>query len=108
MPTMKKRTVERLLTDPSAPMKMRVEMLRQVCHAEEEGVRVEEALQLSNEVPEKETYGPVPVPGGVLFKIEAQGASKVSVIGDFNSWDEPLELNDDDEDGIEIEDAAPG
>jgi ATP-dependent 26S proteasome regulatory subunit len=33
---MKKKTVGKMLTDPSAPMKMRVEMLRQVCHAEEE------------------------------------------------------------------------
>jgi ATP-dependent 26S proteasome regulatory subunit len=39
MPSMKKKTVEKILTDPSAPMKMRVEMLRHVCHAEEEEVR---------------------------------------------------------------------
>jgi hypothetical protein len=36
MPTMKKRTVAKILTDSSAPMKMRVEMLRQVCSAQEE------------------------------------------------------------------------
>jgi len=70
---------------------------------EDEGeVRVEEALQVSKDVPEKETYGPMPVPGGVLFKIEARGAGKVEVIGDFNSWGDPVELNDDDEDGVWI------
>lgn len=70
---------------------------------EEEGeVGVEEALQVSGDVPEKEVYGPMPVPGGVLFKIQARGASKVAVIGDFNSWGEPVALNDDDGDGIWI------
>jgi ATP-dependent 26S proteasome regulatory subunit len=36
MPTMKKKTVQNILTDPSAPLKVRLEMLRQVCLAEEE------------------------------------------------------------------------
>jgi hypothetical protein len=68
--------------------------------ADEDEVRVEEAVQTSVAVPEKETYGPVRVPGGVLFKLEAPGARRVAVVGDFNSWEEPIELNDDDEDGV--------
>jgi hypothetical protein len=36
MPTMKKRSVEKMLTDPSTPMKVRREMMREVCLAEEE------------------------------------------------------------------------
>ena len=70
--------------------------------ADEEEVRVEEALQVSLHVPEKEAYGPMPVPGGVLFKLDAPGARQVAVIGDFNSWGEPIPLNDDDEDGVWI------
>jgi chromosome partitioning protein len=70
--------------------------------ADEEQVKVEEALQTSAEPSEKEAYGPMPVPGGVLFTLEAPGAVEVGVIGDFNSWAEPIQLNDDDEDGIWI------
>jgi ATP-dependent 26S proteasome regulatory subunit len=33
---MKKRTVEKMLTDPSTPMEMRLQLMRQVCQAEEE------------------------------------------------------------------------
>jgi chromosome partitioning protein len=68
--------------------------------ADEDEVRVEEALQTSVATPEKEVYGPVRVPGGVLFKLEAPDAKRVALIGDFNSWEEPIELNDDDEDGV--------
>jgi hypothetical protein len=74
--------------------------------SEEEEVKVEEALQVSaqtsSELAAKETYSPMVVPGGVLFKLEAPGATEVGVIGDFNSWGEPIPLNDDDEDGIWI------
>jgi chromosome partitioning protein len=68
--------------------------------ADEDEVRVEEAVQTSAPASQKETYGPVRVPGGVLFQIEAPGAGRVLVMGNFNSWREPIELNDDDEDGI--------
>jgi chromosome partitioning protein len=70
--------------------------------AEEDEVRVEEALQSSLPSPQKETYGPRPVPGGVLFRLDAPEAKSVGLVGDFNSWHEPLDLNDDDEDGIWI------
>jgi chromosome partitioning protein len=70
--------------------------------AEEDAVRVEEALQASLPSPEKETYGPRAVPGGLLFKLDAPEAGRVGVSGDFNSWQEPIELNDDDDDGIWI------
>jgi ATP-dependent 26S proteasome regulatory subunit len=41
MPTMKKKTVENMLTDPSTPMKVRLELVRQLCLSEEEvGVQV--------------------------------------------------------------------
>jgi len=69
---------------------------------DEDEVRVEEAVQTSLPAPEKEAYGPVRVPGGVLFKLEAPAANRVAVAGDFNSWQEPIELNDDDQDGIWI------
>jgi chromosome partitioning protein len=69
---------------------------------EEAVVSVEEAVQTSVERPVKETYGPVPVPGGVLFRISAPGAREVSLIGDFNGWSEPMSMNDDDEDGVWI------
>jgi len=36
MPTMERRTVETILTDPSAPMKMRLELLRDVSRTDEE------------------------------------------------------------------------
>jgi chromosome partitioning protein len=68
--------------------------------ADEDEVRVEEAVQTSSGVAEKEAYGPLRVPGGVLFKIEAPEAGRVAVLGDFNLWKEPIELNDDDKDGI--------
>ena len=67
---------------------------------DEEEVKVEEALQSSLPSPQKETYGPRPVPGGVLFRLDAPEARRVEIVGDFNSWQEPLDLNDDDEDGI--------
>ena len=70
--------------------------------AEEDQVRVEEAVQASLPSPEKETYGPRAVPGGVLFKLEAPEARRVGVSGDFNSWQDPIDLNDDDADGIWI------
>jgi chromosome partitioning protein len=69
---------------------------------DEDEVKVEEAVQTSLAVPEKEIYGPVRVPGGVLFQLEAPGAGRVAVTGDFNSWERPLELNDDDGDGVWI------
>ncbi len=69
---------------------------------EEAGVLVEEAVQTSLEKPLKETYGPVPVAGGVLFRISAPGARQVGLIGDFNGWGEPVFMNDDDQDGIWI------
>jgi chromosome partitioning protein len=69
---------------------------------DETTVLVEEAVQTSGEKPLKEIYGPVPVAGGVLFRINAPGAHSVSLIGDFNSWDEPVHMNDDDEDGVWI------
>lgn len=69
---------------------------------EEAEVFVEEALQTSVERPLKEIYGPVPVPGGVLFRINAPGAREVSLIGNFNGWGEPVRMNDDDEDGVWI------
>ena len=46
--------------------------------------------------------GPLRVPGGVLFKLDAPHARRVAVVGDFNSWQEPVELNDDDGDGVWI------
>lgn len=70
--------------------------------ADEEEVKIEEALQVLGASPEKETYGPRSVPGGVLFKLDAPGARRVAVAGDFNSWQDPIELNDDDEDGVWI------
>jgi chromosome partitioning protein len=70
--------------------------------AEEDVVKVEEAVQVSLPQPEKETYGPRSVPGGVLFKLDAPQAKEVGVSGDFNAWQEPIDLNDDDEDGIWI------
>lgn len=69
---------------------------------EEAVVRVEEAVQTSVERPLKEIYGPVPVAGGVLFRIDAPAARSVGLIGDFNGWGEPVELNDDDGDGVWI------
>ena len=69
---------------------------------EETRVLVEEAVQTSVEKPVKEMYGPVPVPGGVLFRISAPGAQRVGLIGDFNGWGEPVIMNDDDEDGVWI------
>jgi len=68
--------------------------------AEEDEVKVEEALQVALPTPEKEAYGPRPVPGGILFTLEAPDAAEVSLAGDFNSWGEPVPMNDDDEDGI--------
>jgi chromosome partitioning protein len=68
--------------------------------ADEDEVKVEEAVQSSAPATQKEAYGPVRVPGGVLFKIGAPGARRVAVMGNFNSWREPIELNDDDGDGI--------
>jgi chromosome partitioning protein len=68
--------------------------------SDEDEVRVEEAVQTSVNAPEKEAYGPLRVPGGVLFKIEAPRARRVAVMGDFNSWGEPIDLNDDDDDGV--------
>jgi chromosome partitioning protein len=67
---------------------------------EEEEVKVQEALQVGLPAPQKEEYGPRPVPGGILFTVEAPGAARVELAGDFNSWGEPIEMNDDDEDGI--------
>jgi chromosome partitioning protein len=67
---------------------------------EEEEVKVEEALQVSLPAPEKEIYGPRAVPGGMLFTLEAPGANRVALAGDFNGWSEPVEMNDDDEDGV--------
>ena len=78
-----------------------LELAREVI-AEEDEVKIEEAVQTSLSDPVKEDYGPIRVPGGVLFKIKAPGASKVELVGDFNSWQDPIELNDDDEDGIWI------
>jgi len=69
---------------------------------DEDEVRVEEAVQTSVPAPEKEAYGPVRVSGGILFKLEAPDAKRVAVVGDFNYWQEPIELNDDDEDGVWI------
>jgi chromosome partitioning protein len=69
---------------------------------EEEQVTVEEAVQSSLPKPEKETYGPRPVPGGVMFKVDAPAAREVKLVGDFNSWGEPVSLYDDDHDGIWI------
>jgi chromosome partitioning protein len=69
---------------------------------EEDQVMVEEALQVSTDRPEKEDYGPRPVPGGILFQIDAPSAKHVGLVGDFNSWDAPISLNDDDQDGIWI------
>jgi len=68
--------------------------------AEEDQVKVEEALQVGLPVPQKEVYGPRPVPGGILFTVEAPGANQVELTGDFNEWAEPIVMNDDDEDGI--------
>jgi hypothetical protein len=68
--------------------------------ADEDEVSVEEAVQTSVATPEKEAYGPVRVPGGLMFKLEAPGAKRVAVMGNFNSWRQPIELHDDDEDGI--------
>jgi chromosome partitioning protein len=70
--------------------------------ADEDEVKVEEALQTSLPTPQKEYYGPRLVPGGIMFRLDAPEARQVAVIGDFNSWEEPWELNDDDEDGIWI------
>jgi chromosome partitioning protein len=70
--------------------------------ADEDEVRVEEALKTSVQVPERESYEPLRVPGGVLFKLQAPEARQVAVAGDFNSWAEPIILNDDDEDGVWI------
>jgi chromosome partitioning protein len=70
--------------------------------ADEDRVRVEEAVQTSVPTPEKETYGPRPVAGGILFRLDAPGARNVEIVGDFNSWGEQIRLNDDDEDGIWI------
>ncbi|MFZ1946668.1 MAG: AAA family ATPase [bacterium] len=67
---------------------------------EEDEVKVEEALQVSLPTPEKETYGPRPVPGGMLFTVEAPGASDVALAGDFNGWTDLIRMNDDDEDGV--------
>ncbi len=78
-----------------------LDLAREVIGDEDE-VKIEEAVQISLADPGKEDYGPIKVPGGVLFKIAAPGASKVQLVGDFNSWQEPIELNDDDEDGIWI------
>jgi chromosome partitioning protein len=77
---------------------------------EEDEVKVEEALQVSLPTPEKETYGPRPVPGGMLFTVEAPGASEVALAGDFNGWTELVKMNDDDEDGVwvAIASLAPG
>jgi chromosome partitioning protein len=69
---------------------------------EEAEVLVEEAVQTSVEKPLKESYGPVPVAGGLLFRLSAPGAHEVSLIGDFNDWGEPVVMNDDDEDGVWI------
>ncbi len=69
---------------------------------EEAKVFVEEAVQTSIDKPVKEIYGPVPVAGGVLFRINAPSASKVSLIGNFNGWGEAVDMNDDDEDGVWI------
>jgi len=68
--------------------------------AEEDEVKIEEALQVEMPTPQKEDYGPRPVPGGMLFTLEAPGAAEVALVGDFNSWGEPIGMNDDDEDGI--------
>ncbi|HVP58134.1 MAG TPA: AAA family ATPase [bacterium] len=68
--------------------------------AEEDEVKVEEALQVGLPTPQKETYGPRPVPGGILFTVDAPGAASVGLAGDFNDWGEPIRMNDDDEDGI--------
>jgi chromosome partitioning protein len=67
---------------------------------EEDEVKVEEALQVELPTPQKEVYGPRPVPGGMLFTLEAPGATEVALAGDFNNWVEAIEMNDDDEDGI--------
>jgi chromosome partitioning protein len=67
---------------------------------EEDQVKVEEALQVESQAPQKESYGPRPVPGGVLFTLEAPGAAEVALVGDFNGWGEPIRMNDDDEDGV--------
>ena len=69
---------------------------------EEVQVAVEEAVQTSSEKPLKEKYGPVPVAGGVLFRIGAPDARQVSLVGDFTGWAESLQMNDDDEDGVWI------
>jgi chromosome partitioning protein len=70
--------------------------------AEEDEVKVEEALQVGLPTPEnqKENYGPRAVPGGILFTVEAPGAASVALAGDFNGWAETIKMNDDDEDGI--------
>jgi chromosome partitioning protein len=68
--------------------------------AEEDEVKVEEALQVGLPTPEKEAYGPRAVPGGILFTVEAPGAASVELAGDFNAWAQPVCMNDDDEDGI--------
>jgi chromosome partitioning protein len=78
--------------------------------AEEDEVKVEEALQVAMPTAQKENYGPRPVPGGILFTVEAPGAANVALAGDFNDWREPIKMNDDDEDGIwvAIASLAPG
>jgi len=68
--------------------------------AEEDEVKVEEALQVGLPAPLKENYGPRPVPGGILFTVQAPGASRVELAGDFNHWADNVSMNDDDEDGI--------
>jgi chromosome partitioning protein len=70
--------------------------------ADEDEVKVEEAMQSSFPTPQKETYGPRPVPGGIMFRLDAPEARRVAIVGDFNAWQEPWELHDDDEDGIWI------
>ncbi len=78
-----------------------LELAREVVGDEDE-VEIEETVERSSGESHKEDYGPVRVPGGILFKVHAPEARRVQLVGDFTSWQEPIDLNDDDEDGIWI------
>ncbi len=77
-----------------------LELAREVI-AEEDEILVTEAVKKAIADPSHDG-GPVKVAGGILFKISAPHATKVELAGDFNSWSKPIELNDDDGDGIWI------
>ncbi|MGQ9603873.1 MAG: AAA family ATPase [bacterium] len=77
-----------------------LELAREVL-AEEDEVSVAEAVKGAIADSSRDG-GPIPVAGGILFRISAPYATKVQLAGDFNSWQHPIELNDDDGDGIWI------